>query len=166
MFEDSRIVVVMSNSSIDPARAAFVQRMASALVDGGMASLPSRVWAALLVDEDGRMTSAELTATLGVSAGGISGAVRYLSQVGIVRREREPGSRRDVYVVDDQSWHDIMLRETQSMLPITAALAAGIADLPEDSAARQRLELSREFLEFLNCEICGIAERWQASRQA
>lgn len=154
-----------ASSHPDQARAAFVERMAGALVDGGMASLPSRVWAALLVDEDGRMTSAELTATLGVSAGGVSGAVRYLSQIGIVRREREPGSRRDVYVVDDDSWHDIMLRETQSMLPITAALAAGVADLPSDSAARQRLELSQEFFEFVSRELHGIAERWQASRR-
>ena len=57
------------------------------------------VFSALLVTDSGRLTAAQLSALLGASPAAISGAVRYLGQVGIISREREPGSRRDVYLV-------------------------------------------------------------------
>ena len=83
-------------------------------------SLPG--FSALLVDDDGRMTAAELTSSLGSAPASISGAVRYLEQVGMVRRERERGSRRDVYVVDDDAWHGAMMRTDQVYAPMIAAL--------------------------------------------
>ena len=86
--------------------ARFVERLGSALTDAGMPRLPARVFAALLAREDGRMTAAELADGLQVSAGSVSGAVRYLAQVRLIHRERERGSRRDVYVVMEDAWHD------------------------------------------------------------
>jgi DNA-binding transcriptional regulator GbsR (MarR family) len=51
------------------------------------------------------MTAAELAEKLHASAGGVSGAVRYLVQVRLIRTERDPGTRRHVYVVDG-SWYE------------------------------------------------------------
>jgi DNA-binding transcriptional regulator GbsR (MarR family) len=73
-------------------RAAFVERLGAALTSAGLARLPSRIFAAVMVDEDGRMTAAEIGEALGVSPAAVSGAVRYLDGVGMVRRERERGS--------------------------------------------------------------------------
>jgi len=147
----------------DPA-AAFVSRMGGALADAGLPSLPSRVFAALLVDDDGRMTSAELAAALEVSPAGVSGAVNYLARLGMLRREREPGSRRDVYVVDEDAWHGAMLRESQAYQPLLAALDAAIAALGPAAPATHRLVLSREFLAFVDEELGSLAARWEARR--
>ena len=57
--------------------------------------MPARVFAALLATDSGRLTAAELAELLQISPAAVSGAVRYLTQVGMVHREREPGSRRD-----------------------------------------------------------------------
>ena len=101
-----------------PTQAAeFVDRMGGALTQAGLPRLPSLVFSALLVDDDGKMTSAELSAALEVSPASISGAIRYLVQVGMVRRERERGSRRDLYVVDDDAWHGTMMRRNRSTHP-------------------------------------------------
>jgi DNA-binding transcriptional regulator GbsR (MarR family) len=89
----------MATTPSDTAR--FVERFGSALTAAGMARLPGRVFACLLADRDGRMTAAELGVELGVSPASVSGAVRYLQQVHLIHREREPGTRRDVYVVAD-----------------------------------------------------------------
>ena len=86
--------------------ARFVERFGSALTEAGMQRLPSRVFAALLADEDGRMTAAEIGEALSVSAASVSGAVRHLQQMRMIHREREPGTRRDVYVVADDAWHE------------------------------------------------------------
>ena len=142
----------------------FVERMGGALTDAGLPRLPSRVFAALLVDDDGRMTSAELAAALGVSAGGVSGAVNYLAQIRMLRRERERGSRRDVYVVDDDAWHEAMMRKEQTYAPMLAALSAAEESFGPGHPARRRLVLTREFLVFMDREMDSLAERWNQRR--
>ena len=137
------------------------ERIGSALAEAGLQRMPARVWAALLVDDDGRMTSAELSAFLHVSPAGVSGAVKYLSQLGMVRRERERGTRRDVYVVDDDAWHDTMLRHDQIYGPITHALDRGLADLGPEAPAHHRVALSLAFLRFLEEELDAITVKWE-----
>lgn len=150
-------------AAVEPATR-YVERMGTALADAGLQRLPSRVFAALTVDEDGRMTSAELVDALGVSPASVSGAVRYLAQVGFIHRERERNSRRDVYVVDDDAWLQAMLREDQVYAPMISALEDAVAALPAGSRARRRLVLMREFLVFVGAEMDGVAQRWLERR--
>lgn len=144
----------------DNQRATFVERMGGALTSAGLARLPSRIFAALLVDDDGRMTAAELAEQLAVSPAAVSGAVRYLDSVGMLRRERERGSRRDIFVVDDDAWHGTMTRADQIYAPMVTALDRILADLPEDDPAQRRLRISREFLTFLLEEMASLDSRW------
>jgi len=146
---------------VTPAQQSSVERIGGALTQAGLARLPSRVFAALLVDDDGRMTSVELAEALGVSAAGVSGAVGYLEQLGMLRRERERGSRRDVYVVDDDAWHDTMTRHDQIYGPIKASLDHALAALGPDAPAHRRVAMSRDFLSFVEGELDQIAEKWE-----
>jgi DNA-binding transcriptional regulator GbsR (MarR family) len=147
------------------ARDRFVADMGGALNAAGLPPLPSRVFSALLVDDDGRMTAAELAGSLEVSPAGISGAVRYLEQVGMLRREREPGSRRDVYVVDDDAWHAAMMRKDVTYGPMHEALTRVVDDLGPDAPAHLRLALAREFLLFVDREMDGLAARWERHKR-
>jgi DNA-binding transcriptional regulator GbsR (MarR family) len=143
---------------------AFVDRMGGALTQAGLPRVPSHVFSALLVDDDGRMTAAELAETLEISPASVSGAVNYLATLGMIRRERERGSRKDVYVVDEDAWHGVMLRRDQLYAPLIAALTAGLRSLGDDSPAHDRLLLSREFLNFINEELADLPERWEKKR--
>ena len=138
--------------------------MGSALTHAGLPRVPSLVFSALLVDDDGRMTAAELASTLHLSAGSISGAVRYLEQVGMSRRERERGSRRDVFVVDNDAWHGSMMRHDQVYGPMVAALTSGLTRFAAGSPVHQRLLVTREFLTFIDDEMVALAERWERRR--
>jgi hypothetical protein len=143
---------------------AFVERMGGALAEAGMPRGASLALAALLIDDDGRMTAAELGEASHLSAGSVSGAVRFLVQMGVVRRERERGSRRDVYVVDNDAWHGAMVRTDQVYAPIIAALQGGMAAIGAQSPAHQRLLLSKEFLEFVAAEMSALVVRWEKRR--
>lgn len=143
-----------------------VEQLGAALSDAGLPSLPSRVFSALLVDDDGRMTSAELTEVLGVSPAAISGAVKYLGHLQMVRREREHGSRREVYVVDDDAWHGALMRRDQLYAPILRALQAGMDELGADAPAYHRLMLTAEFLRFVDTEMAQLTDRWAAHRRS
>jgi predicted transcriptional regulator len=142
----------------------FVEQMAGALTEAGLPRVASLVFSALLVDDDGRMTSPELSTALAVSPASVSGAVKYLIGVGMVRRERERGSRRDVYVVDDDAWHGSMTRVHQLYAPMLAALGKGLSDLPDGAPARHRIALSRDFLLFVTEEMATLARRWDERR--
>ncbi|HYN65688.1 MAG TPA: MarR family transcriptional regulator [Ornithinibacter sp.] len=150
----------------DPGLHEAVEHLGGALADAGLARLPARVFAALMATQDGRLTSADLSTLLEVSPAGISGAVRYLTQLRMIRRERERGSRRDVYVVMDDAWHDLLMQREQRYAPILAALAAASGAVGEGTRAGDRMQLSVEFLEFVVREMGGIAERWDAYRAA
>ncbi len=144
----------------DAQRDRFVERMGGALTSVGLSRLPSRTFAALLIDEDGRMTAAELASVLGVSPASVSGAVRYLDGVGMIRRERERGSRRDIFVVDDDAWHDTLMRADQIYAPMQAALRRALEELPPEDPAYRRLRLSNEFLSFIVDELTALNDRW------
>jgi DNA-binding MarR family transcriptional regulator len=149
-----------------PADAArFVERFGSALTAAGMPRLPARVFAALLADDDGAMTATELGDALEVSAASVSGAVRYLQQVRLTHRERQPGTRRDLHVVADDAWHEAMISSGQVYGPLRAVLAEGVAAVGgRTTQAGERLALSADFLEFLTDELEEVARRWEKRR--
>lgn len=147
-------------------RAEVVEHLGGALAEAGLARLPARVFAALLAAEDGRLTAAELARELEVSPAGVSGAVRYLTNVRMIRRERERGSRRDVFVVLDDAWHDVLMQKDQIYAPILAALVEARSELGAGTRAGERMQLSVEFLEFVQREMDEMAARWDAYRAA
>ena len=99
----------------DRAVRVYVERLGDALTDAGMPRLASRVFAQLLADDDGRMTAGELTEALEVSPAAISGAVRYLTHTMLIGKERERGTRRDVYVVQVE-FLDFVARRLEALM--------------------------------------------------
>lgn len=145
-------------------RARYVERFALTLADSGIPRMPARVFAALMTADSGRLTAAELSETLRVSPAAVSGAVRYLMQVGMVSREREPGSRRDHYVLhDDVLWQSTLQRE-QVLERWIATLDEGRAVVGADTPAGRRLGESRAFMAFVRRELPALMEKWQRTR--
>src|SRR5580704_8291804 len=118
-------------------------------------------FAALLVAESGRLTAADLAATLRISPAAVSGAVRYLIQVGLVHKERVPGSRRDYYRMPGTMWDDLLRMRDQVMSRWAALVREGIDLVGADTAAGARMAGQAAFLEFATREMAGLLTRWQ-----
>jgi DNA-binding transcriptional regulator GbsR (MarR family) len=144
----------------------FVERFALNLTEAGMPRMPARVFSAVLVAEDGRRTAAELAAQLGVSPAAISGAVRYLTQLRLVSREREPGERVDHYRVSSATWYEAIARRDEMVARWLQDLAEGVKAVGPDTAAGARLEETGAFFEYLLQEVPRLLERWRARRLA
>lgn len=141
---------------------AYVERFGDTLTDAGMPRLAGRVFARLLADPDGRMTASELTEALEVSPAAVSGAVRYLTQVSMIGKERERGSRRDVYVVQDDAWHGAMLSRDRLLGQMEAGMRAGLAAVGGPSSpAGRRLQLSLEFIAFITAAMGSMQRDWE-----
>lgn len=149
----------------ETAVAAYVERLGNILTEAGMQRLASRVFAQLLADEDGRMTAVELTEALAVSPAAVSGAVRYLTQTHLIGKERERGSRRDVYVVQADAWHGAMLDQERLMSAIEAAIKAGLDAVGGTATpAGRRLQLSVEFIRFTTKAMSQMSRDWEQRR--
>ena len=144
--------------------ARFLERFASVMEESGVPRMPARVFAALLATDSGRLTSAELAALLQVSPAAISGAVRYLTQVSLITREREPGSRRDVYRLHDDEWYEAIYRREAVLARWQRAVLDGVEAVGPDTPAGARLRDTAEFFAFLQTEMPALLERWRASR--
>ncbi len=145
---------------------AFRERFASVLTDLGMPRMPSRVFAALFAEDSGRLTAAELAETLQVSPAAISGAVRYLGQVNMISREREPGSRRDHFLIRNDMWQRIIANRDQMFGQLEDNLRDGIRVLGPDSPAATRAAETVAFFKFLQAEMPKVLARWYEHRAA
>ena len=89
-------------------RAAFVEAFGEELTRSGMNRMAARAFAAIAASDGGQRTAADLSEELRASPAAISGAVRYLEQVDMIRRSRPLGSRRDVFSLTDDVWYEAL----------------------------------------------------------
>jgi DNA-binding transcriptional regulator GbsR (MarR family) len=155
----------VEQSSGDEAVRRFVERFALLLTEAGMPRMPARVFACVLAEDEGQLTAGELAERLGVSPAAISGAVRYLTQVGMLDRHREPGERRDHYRLRDDLWYEIYAYRGEMLRRWERALVEGVELLGTDRPAGRRIEETREFFAFLREELPALMERWRARAQ-
>ncbi|GAB2876809.1 GbsR/MarR family transcriptional regulator [Streptomyces mayteni] len=145
-------------------RAAFVERFAADLIEAGMPRMPSRVFACLLASDESALSSAELATRLRVSPAAISGAVRYLAQMSLVSREREPGSRRERYRLHHNSWYLAMVSRDAMLRRWVSSMEAGLAVVDPKGLAAERLRETAEFMTFLEEELVEMLARWRERR--
>jgi predicted transcriptional regulator len=143
----------------------YVENMARFLADWGFPRMAARVLMMMFAADETTMTAAEIAERLGISPAAVSGAVRYLQQLGLVVREPVPGSRRDRYSIPEHTWYQAALIkgglfETLAKLSGQGVEAAGG---PGSPAGARLLEMS-EFYQFLQTEVAGLLEKWRDSR--
>ena len=142
----------------------FIERFALTLLDSGVPRMPARAFVAILASDTGYLTAAELARVLNVSPAAVSGAVRYLTQVGLIVRERDPGERRDHYRLHDDAWYDAMIRREELLVRWQNDLVAGIEAVGGDTPAGERLEETRRFFAFLHEEVPKMLDKWREVR--
>jgi DNA-binding transcriptional regulator GbsR (MarR family) len=144
----------------------FVELLAGILFEWGVPRMPARVFVALLAADSDRLSAAELAAILGVSPAAVSGAVRYLVQVGLATGAGEPGSRRLFYSVPSGVWERLLTISSQQMSRWTAALRAGVDVLGTDSPGGERMSESVRYFDFVAAELPGLLARWHERKAA
>lgn len=142
----------------------FIESFAASLAEAGFPRMAARVFVGLLCADEGRLTAAELGETLQASAAAVSGAVRYLIQVGLASRARVPGARRELYRVHEDVWFEALVRRDKALSRWEANLLEGLTAVGEHTPAGARLAETLEFFTFLSKELPALLERWQEYR--
>ncbi|MET8041438.1 helix-turn-helix domain-containing protein [Micromonospora sp. NPDC005215] len=143
----------------------FVERMALAFAEVGSPRMAARVLFTVMSSDD-PLTAAEIGERLGVSAAAVSGAVRYLTQFGMLIREPVPRSRRDRYRMPDNPWYEATITKTMIYKTFIDVAEDGVAALGAETQAGERVAEMRDFFIFVQEEIDSLRERWRARRAA
>jgi len=131
----------------------------------GFPRMPARVLIALMSADENALTAGELGERLGVSPAAISGAVRYLIQIGLIVREPAPGSRRDRYRLPDDAWYEASIVKGRALKTVADVAGGGGGALGGGATlSGGRVAEMRDFLVFCQVEIDGLVERWRESR--
>jgi hypothetical protein len=146
--------------------ASFRERFAQIMVESGMPRMASRVFAALMVTDSGQLSAAELAERLEVGASAISGAVKYLVQVRLVERGREPGSRHDFCRIHEHTWSHFVTQSDPVLVQVQAGADEGVALFGLESPAGRRLEETCRFFAFLREEIKQSMTKWRRLQAA
>jgi predicted transcriptional regulator len=144
----------------DEAVQRYAEQFGNVLAETGWPRMSARAFTAILTSEEGRLTAAELADRLQASPAAISGAVRYLLQLRLATREREPGSRRDVYVVQDDFWYQSMMRQDQSLVRWEEILNQMLQATDPGTPSDRRIRATLGFVKFIQEEVEGLSERW------
>lgn len=144
---------------------AFVTNFGALMAASGMPGLSGHVFALLLAAPDARLTAREIARHLNISPAAVSGATKYLADVGITRRLRVPGSRQVMHALVDEDWYDILLSRNNVMGATRALLMEGSrAAGGTGTAAGRRLLLNAELFRRLDVALGQAMELWRCER--
>ncbi|MCW2887229.1 MAG: hypothetical protein QOE54_1240 [Streptosporangiaceae bacterium] len=144
----------------------FVEHMALVWADWGFPRMAARVLMTMMAADEKVLTAAELGERLEVSPAAISGAVRYLTQIGMVQREPVPGSRRDSYRLPDDAWYQAGVVKGGLFKILVDIAAEGVPALGgEGSPSGARIAEMRDFFAFMQAEMTTMIEKWHETRR-
>lgn len=125
------------------------------MVRTGVPRMAARVLARLITDDSGSLTAADLVQRLRVSPASVSLAVGYLEGLEVIRRAREPGHRRQRYVIDDDVWLRAWLTSAQKHAMWAETARRGVDVLDAATPAGARLAHMSQFFATLSNDMSG-----------
>lgn len=145
----------------------FVSHFGGLMAASGMPGLTGYVFALLLAEPDAELTASQIGEALNVSPAAVSGATKYLADIGFTRKLRRPGSRRVVHALSSDDWYEALLGrsnviEASKQLFVEGAQAAGGVSTP----AGRRLWLNAQWFTRLGEVIEREMAQWPAEREA
>nr|WP_259670803.1 MarR family transcriptional regulator [Streptomyces sp. ID38640] len=135
----------------------FVDRFAALLAATGLPRMTSRVFVCLLTADADGLTAADLVRRLHVSPASVSKSIGYLETMELVRRQPDPGGRRERYVIDDDAWLRAWQADTGAHADIAAAAQRGIEIFGAETTAGARLGTMGRFFARLSEQMSGSA---------
>ncbi|MGH7861055.1 MAG: GbsR/MarR family transcriptional regulator [Candidatus Dormibacteraceae bacterium] len=140
------------------------EQSAAVMAAAGFPKMAARVLMTLMVSDQG-LSATDLAQRLGVSAAAISGAVRYLQVLGLIRRTAQAGSRRDRYELPADSWYASTL-DRNPLFEVLAGLAERAVGAIDDASApgSVRSDEMARFYRFLASRMPALLQEWEEIR--
>ncbi|MFI7178530.1 MULTISPECIES: GbsR/MarR family transcriptional regulator [Streptomyces] len=137
------------------------EQFTAMMVATGLPRMTARVLTCLYVTDGGSLTATELTERLQVSPASVSKAVGELEQQELIRRERDPGRRRDRYVIDADAWFRGWMASARQNAMLADFTLRGAQVLGTTTPAGTRMQDMGHFFEHVGRTMIEAAEQWR-----
>ena len=145
----------------------FIEDMGLFFERSGATRMMGRVLGRLLIAQPPLQSADDLMATLHVSRGAISTALRQCVDRGMVDQVSLPGHRRDYYQIRPGAWTQVMHRSIPLVAYVRTLADRGLALLADQPPhARARLEEMRSLYVFFEERLPALIEEWEAQWRA
>lgn len=149
----------MTDTSPDEATRRYAEQLAALLDGAGFPRMPARVLMALVTSPDGELTAEQIGQNLGISPAAVSGAVRYLRSVQVVRAASIPGTRRRSYTLAPK-WYTITLSRSTMYGELQEMVGLLPPAIGPQTPAGQRVQEMADFYAYLSRRFPEILQEW------
>lgn len=144
----------------------FIEALGVYFARYGLPRLAGRMLGLLML-VDRPLTLDDMARALLVSRASISTNIRLALTFGYVTHVGVPGDRRDYYRFSDTVWERRNQLNVEGAKSTHGMAMSGLATLtPDDTSARERLEVMLDFSDFLLEESEAMVERWRQRKRA
>ncbi len=152
----------LSNKQLDGPELRFIEGVAGLLLPWGVPPVAARLYGYLLLSDQPASLD-EITTGLGVSKSTASVAARLLEHYTLVRRHREPGTKRALYAVADN--YEAMIGQQNRLLDALANQMDAGFDVVGSSEAGIRLKQMAEFYRVMCSAMDDALSRWKQMKR-
>ena len=126
----------------------------------GLPRMAGRIFAILLLTEDGTATQSELSDMLQASTGSISTMTRLLEQLGFMERVSLPGHRRDRFRLREDPLVEMSKRRIEGVIHMINAIEKAKHEKAIGPLATDRLNRAESFYRYFHVEMELALVRW------
>jgi len=141
----------------------YADELAALLDAAGFPRMPARALMALLTSPTGELTGEQIGEVLEVSPAAVSGAVRYLQSVQVVRVRSLPRTRRRMYGLAP-NWYTLTLTRLSLYGELSGLAGHRPVSIGPDTDAGRRVQEMGDFYAFLNRRFPELLEEWEAMK--
>jgi hypothetical protein len=141
----------------------FSDELAALLDAAGFPRMPARTLMALLTSPTGEFTADQISQVLDVSPAAVSGAIRYLQSVQVLRVGSLPGTRRRKYALAS-NWYTTTLTRLALYGELSALAQHRPPSIGPDTPAGRRVQEMADFFAFLNRKFPELLSEWDQLR--
>lgn len=152
-----------SEALADSSTRRYAEELAALLDAAGFPRMPARTLMALLTSPEGELTAEQISQVLDVSPAAVSGAIRYLQSVHVIRVGSLPGTRRRIYALAP-SWYTITLTRRTLYAEFSVAAERRPSAIGPNSAVGERVQEAADFYRFLSRKFPEVLAEWEALR--
>ncbi|WP_147915833.1 GbsR/MarR family transcriptional regulator [Ruania zhangjianzhongii] len=141
----------------------YAEGLAALLDAAGFPRMPARTLMALLTSPEGELTAEQISQALDVSPAAVSGAIRYLQSVHVIRVGSLPRTRRRIYGLAPH-WYTITLTRRTLYAELSDAAEQRPPAIGPETAAGHRVQEMADFYRFLSQKFPEILHEWETLR--
>ncbi|MFN8183776.1 MAG: helix-turn-helix domain-containing protein [Candidatus Nanopelagicales bacterium] len=137
----------------------YADQLAALLDVAGFPRMPARTLMVLLTSPTGELTATQISDVLNVSPAAVSGAIRYLQSVQVVRVGSLPGTRRRLYSLAPH-WYTVTLTRLSMYSDLSEFTRRRPPSLALNTPAGRRVQEMADFYAFLNRKFPTLLQEW------